>query len=501
MKAIMVMFDSLRRDFLPCYGEELLNMPNFKRLADHAAVFDNSYVSSMPCMPARRELHTGRANFLHRSWGPLEPFDDSMPAILTAAGIRTHLATDHFHYLQDGGGTYHSRYQTWECYRGQENDAWIPESEPHPTEFAPCILGGERLEGTLRNMRARGGWQNAANRRARSDGEKDYAQTLTFDNGLGFIEGNVGKDNWFLQIETFDPHEPFDAPESFERNWFDPDQPFTADWPPYAPVQETADVVNNVRKKYFASMDFCDKNLGRVMDAMDKYDLWKDTMLIVNTDHGFFLGEHDWWGKGPMPDYQELVHTPFFIWDPRSGICGEHRRSLVQTIDIAPTLMEFFGVEIPKDMIGKALVNTVARDEPVREYGIMGYFGGTINITDGRYMLMKAVTHPENPCYEYTQMPAHMNRMFSAEEMRSMEIAPPFGFTKGTKLMKIVPDRIMFERKLRKDLLFDLETDRNQKATMNDEEISARMEKALLEMMKEYEAPEELYGRYDFKNS
>ena len=97
----------------------------------------------------------------------------------------------------------------------------------------------------------------------------------------------------------------------------------------------------------------------------------------------------------PMPDYQELVHTPFFIWDPRSNICGEHRKSLVQTIDIAPTLLEFFGVEIPKDMMGKALARTIAQDEPVREYGIMGYYGGSINITDGRYMLMKAVIHPE----------------------------------------------------------------------------------------------------------
>ncbi len=498
MKAIMVMFDSLRRDLLPCYGETLLDLPNFKRLAERSAIFDHSYVSSMPCMPARREIHTGRANFLHRSWSPLEPFDDSMPAILTGAGVRTHLATDHFHYLQDGGATYHHRYQTWECYRGQENDAWIPESEPHPTEFAPCILSGEYLEGTIRGMRARGGWQNIVNRRARCNGEKDYAQTLTFENGLDFIKRNAENDSWFVQIETFDPHEPFDAPDGLDRKWFDPDQPFTEDWPPYAPVRESAEVVDNVRKKYYASMEFCDKNLGHVLDAMDRYDLWKDTMLIVNTDHGFFLGEHAWWGKGPMPDYQELVHTPFFIWDPRSKICGEHRNSLVQTIDIAPTLLEFFGIEIPKDMIGKALVNTIAKDEPVRQYGIMGYYGGSINITDGRYMLMKAVTHPENPCYEYTQMPTHMNSVFSVKEMQSMEIVPPFGFTKGTPLMKIIPDRIMWERKLKNDLLYDLKTDYDQEKPIEDENTLERMEKALLHIMKEYEAPEEIYKRYDF---
>lgn len=500
MKAIMVMYDSLRRDFLPSYGKELLDLPNFKRLAEHAVTFDHSYVSSMPCMPARREIHTGRANFLHRSWGPLEPFDDSMPAILTAAGIKTHLSTDHFHYLQDGGATYHNRYQTWECFRGQENDAWIPQGVSPETEFASCILSGEKLEGTIRGMRARGGWQNMANRSVRSNGEMDYAQTLTVENGLKFIDCNAGNDNWFLQIETFDPHEPFDAPDEFDRKWFDPDQPFSKDWPPYAPVQEAEDVVENVRKKYFASMEFCDKNLGRVLDAMDQYDLWKDTMLIVNTDHGFFLGEHDWWGKGPMPDYEELVHTPFFIWDPRCGACKEHRKSLVQTIDIAPTILEFFGLEIPKDMIGKALAQAVAFDEPVREYGIMGYYGGSINITDGRYMLMKAVTHPENPCFEYTHMPTHMNRMFSVQEMQSMEIAPPFGFTKRAPLLRISSERILYENKLEQDLLFDLEADSEQKAPIINDEIKERMENALLEIMKDYETPEEVYERYDFKN-
>ncbi|MBW7458915.1 sulfatase-like hydrolase/transferase, partial [Paenibacillus sepulcri] len=76
MKAIMVMFDTLNRHMLSPYGgPEWLQTPNFKRLAERTAVFDNSYVGSMPCMPARRELHTGRYNFLHRSWGPLEPFD------------------------------------------------------------------------------------------------------------------------------------------------------------------------------------------------------------------------------------------------------------------------------------------------------------------------------------------------------------------------------------------------------------------------------------------
>src|SRR5438045_4422444 len=87
MKAVMVMFDSLNRHMLPPYGCTWTHAPNFARLAQRTVTFDRSYVCSMPCMPARRDLHTGRPNFLHRSWGPLEPFDDSMPEMLRNNGI------------------------------------------------------------------------------------------------------------------------------------------------------------------------------------------------------------------------------------------------------------------------------------------------------------------------------------------------------------------------------------------------------------------------------
>ncbi|MDR3173808.1 MAG: sulfatase-like hydrolase/transferase, partial [Treponema sp.] len=98
MKAVMVMFDSLNRHLLNPYGCDETITPNFSRLAERSVRFENCYAGSLPCMPARRELHTGRYNFLHRSWGPLEPFDDSMPAILGKNNIHSHLASDHGHY-------------------------------------------------------------------------------------------------------------------------------------------------------------------------------------------------------------------------------------------------------------------------------------------------------------------------------------------------------------------------------------------------------------------
>ena len=87
MRLILLLFDSLNRRALESYGGTTVRTPNFTCLAERAVSFDAHYVGSLPCMPARRDLHTGRLNFLHRSWGPLEPFDNSFPVLLRERGI------------------------------------------------------------------------------------------------------------------------------------------------------------------------------------------------------------------------------------------------------------------------------------------------------------------------------------------------------------------------------------------------------------------------------
>ena len=120
MKAIFVLFDSLCRTAMGCYGPTPVRTPNFDRFAQRAVTFDTHFVGSLPCMPARRDMLTGRLTFLHRSWGPLEPFDNAMPELLNASGVYSHLITDHAHYWEDGGATYHNRYNSFEFVRGQE---------------------------------------------------------------------------------------------------------------------------------------------------------------------------------------------------------------------------------------------------------------------------------------------------------------------------------------------------------------------------------------------
>jgi arylsulfatase A-like enzyme len=482
MKAIFVCFDTLNRRMLPPYGGDWVHAPNFSRCAERSVTFDNVYVGSMPCIPARRELHTGRYNFLHRSWGPLEPFDESMPEILTQHGVHTHLVSDHGHYWEDGGATYHTRYRTWEIVRGQEGDPW----KGH--------VADPEIPTSLWNMRGELWRQDWVNRQY-VQREEDMPQAQVFARGLEFLLTNRDQDNWFLQIETFDPHEPFYTQEHFKALYPHSYGGPHFDWPNYARVSETAEQVEHVRNEYAALVSMCDHYLGRVLDAMDELALWDDTMLIVGTDHGFLLGEHDWWAKNVQPWYNEVAHIPLFIWDPRSCQRGTRRESLVQWIDFAPTLLEFFNVPIPQTMQGTSLRERIASDQGARPAGLFGVFGGHVNVTDGRYIYMRAPVRPDNtPLFEYTLMPTHMRGRFALSELGELCLAEPFSFTQGIRPLKI-PARTYVKAHSFGTMLFDLANDPAQEHPVIDDVLELRMVRLMIEWMHWNDAPPDQFER------
>lgn len=457
----MLMFDTLARQALPPYGCDWVAAPNFAKLAERAVVFDNCYAGSLPCMPARRELHTGRYNFLHRAWGPLEPFDDSMPQLLRENGTYTHLVSDHFHYWEDGGATYHTRYDSWEICRGSQRDPWqgkvaktiLPESgQPATSAQAHTLLNRQQFQR-----------------------EEDYPIAKTYRQGMDFIRRNHQEDNWFLQIETFAPHEPFLTPPKYKEL-------YPGD-------------LDGARRDYAAFVSMCDYYLGQVCALMDELGMWDDTALIVNTDHGSLLGAHGAWGKRRQPVYSEIARIPLFIWDPRGACRGERRESLVQTIDLAPTLLEMFGVELPAAMQGRPLRDVVATDAPIRDGALFGYHGGHVNCTDGRYVYMRAPASADNtPLFNYTLLPLHKTGPFSDDALRRLEAVGPLPFTNGAPVLR-APATAKELAHRHGTLLFDLANDAAQEHPISDPAVEARMTQLLVESMRANDAPAEQYER------
>ncbi|MBR6958725.1 MAG: sulfatase [Erysipelotrichaceae bacterium] len=485
MRAVMLMFDTLSRNYLPNYGCDFTVMPNFKRLAEKTVTFDEFYGGSMPCMPARRELHTGRYNFLHRGWGPLEPFDKSMPETLAANGIYTHLITDHSHYWEDGGATYHNRYSSWEGFRGQEGDRWVPRDE------ADLSVNVNPL-----NKNNVSGIQHLANR-TRMLKEQDMPSVQTVSAGIDFLDHHYDKDNWFVQIECFDPHDPFYVPDEYRKLYECCESTEAFNFPVYSFIGEKyiKEDVEKLRKEYFALLSLCDKHLGRVIDAFDKYDMWKDTMLIVNTDHGFFLGEHDYIGKNFPPMYDEVIHTPFFIHDPRYGNDGQRRSAVGQTIDIVPTLMNYFRIKPFEDIDGRDLSPVIENDTKIHDTILFGVHGGQVSIYDGRYAYMKGAENKEAPVYNMTLMPMTLRGFLSDKEFAGAQLVNPGKFSHGMPILQIPCEHPMGSLFTWPDMLFDKKEDPKQEKPLNDPVLVNLMKEKLRKALEETGAPQWQFER------
>ena len=484
MKAVMIMYDSMKKRFLSPYGDTETITPNFQRLARHTVMFDTFYAGSLPCMPARRELHTGRLNFLHRSWSPFEPFDESMPAILKENGIWSHLVTDHCHYWEIGGANYWTNYSSFEFIRGQEGDAWKAAPQEH--------------DGPLRPRE-----QDPVNRRYMQE-ESETCHVRSFEKGMEFLQEHADKDGWFLQIEYYDPHEPYFAPEKYRKMYGENTK--LDDWPEYRPYgEEEQDKVDGFIRNYRALVTMCDAYLGKVLDFFDEQDLWKDTMLIVNTDHGFMLGEKGFVGKNYPPVYDEIANIPFFLHDPRhpekdGTVC----RALAQTPDIAPTVLDFFGIEKGKHMTGTSVLPLLDGQDRIHDAVLYGYFGKHINVTDGRYTYMRCAKEDNAPLNQYTLMPAHIKKYMRTEEIKQADdtLYRDLAFADHMPVLKIPADEKYGKyRDHRKygTLLFDRINDPYQLHPVTDPAKEAEMAAMMKAEMKKSEAPEEQYVRLELE--
>jgi Sulfatase len=249
----------------------------------------------------------------------------------------------------------------------------------------------------------------------------------------------------------------------------------------------------------------CDAQLGRLLDHFDANDLWRDTALVVTTDHGFLLGEHEWWAKNRMNMYEEVAHTPLFVCHPDfRDKAGERRSALTQNIDLMATFLDMFGVEPPSEVQGRSLLPVMAQDQELREAALFGYFGGAVNLTDGRFAYFR---YPADlsmqEVYQYTVMPTHMAEPFTADELAAATLAPPFAFTKGVPLLRVpVTERSPIYANYgpgalldRETVLFDLEIDPDQLAAVRDPTVEERLAGLMAGLMAATDAPAEAFAR------
>jgi arylsulfatase A-like enzyme len=485
MKSLFLVLDTVRRDYLEAYGNDWVKTPNLRRLAERGVTFDNHWVGSLPCMPARREFMTGRHNFLFRGWGPIEPYDDTLPRELQKRGVFTHLLTDHDHYFELGGENYHTAFNTWEFFRGQEHDPWI--------SLVDRVALPEHL-GQLNQQN----WKN----RSYQQKEEEFSGPRTAQAAVAWLEANREADDWFLQVELFDPHEPFYCTDKYRQMYGDTWDGPLYDWPDYEVVRDSPEAIAHIRKCYAGLLTMTDHWIGKVLDKLEELGLFEETLIVFTTDHGTMLAEHHYWMKNRMPMYHELTRIPLIIHLPGSARAGTRCAALTQTIDLMPTFLDAFDCPTPPHLHGRSVLPALDGDR-LRPDGIFGYFGLAMNITDGRYVYYRNPVRADlGPLYAYTAMPVGgLNRWYPREVHDRMEMGRYFGHTYNMPLYKIpVPGGVPIALPDEPDYigrhqLYDLQSDPHQLAPLEASELEAHFVARIAAHFRAYEAPPEQYIR------
>lgn len=501
MKTILVLMDTLRRKEIGCYGGCDTVTPVIDSLAEQSTIFCNHWVGSAPCMPARRDLFTGRIEFLERPWGPLEPFDQTFVGRLRENNVYTHIVTDHYHYFEKSGEHYCQQFNSWDFVRGQEMDCYVGKADCHFSAVYPETTTYRQLKqaGVIKDC---GVYSEQYLNNRTSYEEEGFPVKRVFSRAAEWVRQNCAED-FFLMVESFSPHEPFDCPDyikekfgekSVERDWY---------WPSYHSVTESQPQLDRLRLQYKMALYYADRCLGEFVKILKETGVWDDCCFILTTDHGHMLGEHDYTGKNTEPFYNEMAHIPLLVHMPgQSG--SKQEKSLTQIIDIYPTILQLYGINVSESIHGKVLPQTVEGAKvDSRQSVIYGLFGGSVNITDGRYTYMKApVSDANQPLFIYTAQPSAFHRFWKNEEFfRKLETGrflgrtqcPVFRYPENGRTLKAIRERN--QNYIRKDLLFDIQKDYAQETLISNAAIKERMETLLYETMIKHDCPFEQFER------
>lgn len=499
MRSILFLSDSVNRRMLRLYSKSGMVLPNLDRLAARSVIFDNHWTGSSPCMPARRDIMTGRLNFLERGWGPIEPFDVTLPALLRDQGVLTCMITDHYHYFEIGGENYCQQFNQWELFRGQERD---------PQMFPTGDFSNQEHLGTLHPQYAR-------NREGFYRCEEEYPSALTIGKAAQWLEDNHDREDFFLWVEPFDPHEPFDVPQKYLDRVGDDYQGPLYIWPRYDKIDVDEQAVRHVRRRYMALLLMVDEWLGKLFDVMDRYNMWEDTVFIYTTDHGYMLGEHDFMAKNYMPAYNEVFHIPLLLHLPHDAHAGRRITALTQNIDLLPTLQQLYGFQRPEQappLHGSSLLGLIEGTAQPREYVLYGNFGKAVNITDGRYTYFRTPRNGNKPLYMYTAVPIDLKSYFDykrVSDFRRIDMGRFLPWTEypmyriPAEVIQNHPGYALCYNHMRPwelvDYLFDLEDDYAQDHNIVDQApgVIRRLEGAMARELLRYDAPAEQLIRMD----
>ena len=359
---LFITIEDLRDDVLGCYNSPVVRTPNIDRFAKKSVLFKKAYCQFPVCNPSRSSFLTGlRPDTIGildnvKSLFHENPNIPTLPAAFKDAGYYTARLGKIFH----GTGKH------------DDPNAWVDTFDLGDDPIAKQGTGRNLTNGEVQ-------WCRWLSTDARDSNHSDGKIALKAVEMLG----KKWDRNFFLTIGFHKPHDPFVAPKKYFDMYpleeivaphipagvpKEPDIVFGSGW------KKAFDAFSEQEKKeflraYYACTSFVDAQVGKVLDAMDSLNLWEDTVVVIMGDHGYNLGEHDWFNKSVL--YDHSCRVPLMIYAPGETAQGQRCQSFVELLDMFPTVTDICGIKAPGNLEGKSF-RPLLKD-PLQEWKTAAY--------------------------------------------------------------------------------------------------------------------------------
>ena len=408
MRIFLIIFDTLRKDHTgKIYGNDWIQTPHFDAFAKDSLVFDKAYPESLPTIPVRRAIHTGIRTFPfnHKrpdlrtddivkipGWHPIPTPQIHLAEYLRKQGFVSSFITSTYHQFKPNMN-FHIGFDQWNWIRGHEGDKFRAifreggkKLKQKIREHTVKDLAGRAYQGRVLKTH----FSNVQDRKE----EKDYFPGQTFTKAIEFVKDTANFKKVFCLIDEFDPHEPWDPPQKYRDLYINKN--YTGKkivTPAYRrDIDYLADEeLEYMRGCYAGEVSMCDNWFGYFIRELKNLELYEESLIILISDHGHSIGEHNATGKIPFNIYPELVDIPLMI-KPPGAFKGPKRikNSYVYDHDLLPTIFGFLDQEIPEVFEGTDLSIFTEQDDQFiknRDYITCGFHAFSL-YKDDHYALI-----------------------------------------------------------------------------------------------------------------
>jgi arylsulfatase A-like enzyme len=382
---LFLVVDDLRPE-LACYGRDYIQSPNIDALAKTGVQFNRAYVQQAVCSPSRTAVMTGLRPDTTKVWDLVTHFRVAQPDAVTLSQNFKNQG----YFAQGMGKIFHGRLDdapSWSVpwftpkaitYALPENmAAAAANTSEEPDDASVSTAKTKKKAKKGGGDGEEGGGKKGAVYECADVPDNTYQDGQVADLAVSTLGELKKKDQpFFLAVGFIKPHLPFVSPKKYwdlydeSKIELAPNPFYPKDAPDYAirkfdgeiyaykgiPAKGSSfspDLARKLRHAYYASVSYTDAQIGRVLAELDRLGLRKNTIVVLWGDHGWKLGEHDAWGK--HSNVENDTNAPLIISAPGMKKAGAKTDSLVEFVDIYPTLTDLAGLSAPSALEGTSL--------------------------------------------------------------------------------------------------------------------------------------------------